>query len=265
MPISIERDLTMETTSMPRLSNKIALVTAAGQGIGRATVEAFAREGARVIATDINEDLLPALAELPGCTARRLDVTDAAAVEALAREVGRINVLFNCAGFVDHGNILECDEKSWDFSFDLNVRAMYRMMRAFLPAMIEGGGGSIINMSSAASSIKGVPNRFVYGASKAAVIGMTKSVAADFVTKGIRCNAICPGTVESPSLRQRIESQARDSGQSIAAVEAAFVARQPMGRVGRASEIAALAVYLASDESSFTTGTAQLIDGGWSN
>jgi 2-keto-3-deoxy-L-fuconate dehydrogenase len=250
---------------MPRLSSKTALVTAAGQGIGRATVEAFVREGARVIATDINEELLSALSTIPGCTTRRLDVTDAAAVEAIARDVGRVDVLFNCAGFVDGGTILDCDEKAWDFSFDLNVRAMYRMMKAFLPAMIEGGGGSIINMSSAASSIKGVPNRFVYGASKAAVIGMTKSVAADFVTRGIRCNAICPGTVESPSLRQRIEMQARSSGQSIEAVEAAFVARQPLGRVGKASEIAALAVYLASDESAFTTGTTQIIDGGWSN
>jgi 2-keto-3-deoxy-L-fuconate dehydrogenase len=250
---------------MPRLSSKTALVTAAGQGIGRATVEAFVREGARVIATDINEELLSALSTIPGCTTRRLDVTDAAAVEAIARDVGRVDVLFNCAGFVDGGTILDCDEKAWDFSFDLNVRAIYRMMKAFLPAMIEGGGGSIINMSSAASSIKGVPNRFVYGASKAAVIGMTKSVAADFVTRGIRCNAICPGTVESPSLRQRIEMQARSSGQSIEAVEAAFVARQPLGRVGKASEIAALAVYLASDESAFTTGTTQIIDGGWSN
>jgi 2-keto-3-deoxy-L-fuconate dehydrogenase len=247
---------------MSRLSNKIALVTAAGQGIGRATVEAFVREGAQVIATDINEDLLSTLS---GCTTRRLDVTNADAIAALGREVGRVDVLFNCAGYVDHGNILECNEEAWDFSFDLNVRSMYRTMRTFLPAMIEGGGGSIINISSAASSIKGVPNRFVYGATKAAIIGMTKSVAADFVAKGIRCNAICPGTIESPSLRQRIETQARNSGQSLEAVEAAFVARQPLGRVGKASEIAALAVYLASDESAFTTGTTQVIDGGWSN
>ena len=247
---------------MPRLSNKIALVTAAGQGIGRATVEAYVREGATVIATDINEELLSTLS---GCTTRRLDVTNPAAIAALASEVGKVDILFNCAGFVHQGTILECDEQAWDFSFDLNVRAMYRMMRAFLPSMIESGGGSIINMASAASSIKGVPNRFVYGATKAAVIGMTKSVAADFVARGIRCNAICPGTVESPSLRQRIETQARSIGQSVAAVEATYVARQPMGRVGKASEIAALAVYLGSDESGFTTGTTHVIDGGWSN
>jgi 2-keto-3-deoxy-L-fuconate dehydrogenase len=245
-----------------RLLNKTALVTAAGQGIGRATAEAFIREGARVIATDINEEQLGTLS---GCTTRRLDVTDAAAIAALAKDIGNIDVLFNCAGFVHHGTILDCEERDWDFSFDLNVRSMYRMMRAFLPGMIGQGGGSIINMASVAGSLKGAPNRFVYGATKAAVIGMTKSVAADFVGKGIRCNAICPGTVESPSLRQRIESQAHNSGQPIADVEAAFVARQPLGRVGRPSEIAALALYLASDESAFTTGTAQVIDGGWSN
>ena len=249
-------------TMTQRLVNKTALVTAAGQGIGRATAEAFAREGAHVIATDITE---AQLATLSGCTTRRLDVTDAAAITALVREIGTIDVLFNCAGFVDTGTILECDEKAWDFSFDLNVRAMYRMMRAFLPGMVAQGSGSIINMASVASSIKGAPNRFVYGASKAAVIGMTKSVAADFITQGVRCNAICPGTVESPSLRQRIANQASDTGQSVAAVEAAFVARQPMGRLGRTTEIAALVVYLASDEAGFTTGTTQVIDGGWSN
>jgi 2-keto-3-deoxy-L-fuconate dehydrogenase len=247
---------------LPRLSNKIALVTAAGQGIGRATAEAFTREGARVIATDINQ---AQLASLAGCSTRRLDVTDAAAVAALEKEIGRVDILFNCAGFVHHGSILECDEQAWDFSFELNVRSMYRLMRAFLPGMAAQGGGSIINMASVASSIKGAPNRFVYGATKAAVIGMTKSVAADFVAKGVRCNAICPGTVESPSLRQRIEAQARNSGQSIAEVEAAFVARQPIGRVGKTEEIAALAVYLASDEAAFTTGTTHVIDGGWSN
>ena len=245
-----------------RLANKIALVTAAGQGIGRATAEAYAREGARVIATDINEANLTTLA---GCTVRRLDVTDPAAIAALAAELGPIDILFNCAGFVDGGTILDCDDRAWDFSFDLNVRAMYRMMRAFLPGMLERGGGSIINMASVASSIKGAPNRFVYGASKAAVIGMTKSVAADFVARNVRCNAICPGTIESPSLRDRIASQAQSSGQSTDAVEAQFVARQPLGRLGRAEEIAALAVYLASDESAFTTGTTQVIDGGWSN
>ncbi len=245
-----------------RLAGKTALITAAGQGIGRATAEAFVREGARVIATDIN----PAqLAGLDGCTARRLDVTDASAIAALAFEIGNLDILFNCAGFVDSGTILECDEKAWDFSFDLNVRSMYRMMRVFLPGMLANGGGSIINMASVASSIKGAPNRFIYGATKAAVIGMTKAVAADFVAKNIRCNAICPGTVESPSLRQRIEAQAQASGLSLGAVEAAFVARQPIGRLGKAEEIAALAVYLGSDEAAFTTGTTQIIDGGWSN
>ena len=245
-----------------RLANKTALVTAAGQGIGRATAEAYAREGARVIATDIDEKNLATLA---GCTVRRLDVTDAAAIAALAAELGPIDILFNCAGYVDGGTILDCDDRAWDFSFDLNVRAMYRMMRAFLPGMLERGGGSIINMASVASSIKGAPNRFVYGASKAAVIGMTKSVAADFVARNVRCNAICPGTIESPSLRDRIAAQAVSSGQSEDAVEAQFVARQPVGRLGRPEEIAALAVYLASDESTFTTGTTQVIDGGWSN
>lgn len=252
----------MTNTMTGRLAGKTALITAAGQGIGRATVEAFVREGARVIATDINQ---AQLATLRGCTTRVLDVTDAAAINLLAAEIGAIDVLFNCAGYVANGNILECDEAAWDFSFSLNVRSMYQLIRAILPGMLSKGAGSIINMSSVASSIKGAPNRFVYGTTKAAVLGMTKAIAADFVTKGVRCNAICPGTVESPSLKQRIETQARASGQTIAEVETAFVARQPMGRVGRADEIAALAVYLASDDSAFTTGTAQVIDGGWSN
>ncbi len=245
-----------------RLEGKTAFVTAAGQGIGRATALAFAREGATVLAADLNPQ---ALAGLEECTPVTLDVTDAAAVARAVEAAGPVDILFNGAGFVHAGTILDCDDAAWDFSFDLNVRAMYRLIRAFLPGMLARGGGSIINMASAASSVKGVPNRFVYGTTKAAVIGLTKSVAADFVGRGIRCNAICPGTVESPSLRQRIAEQARASGQTEQAVEAAFVARQPMGRIGRAEEIAALALYLASDESAFTTGTAQIIDGGWSN
>ena len=253
-----------------RLEGKSAFVTAAGQGIGRATAEAFVREGARVIATDINEALLADLAKSTGCETHRLDVTDANAVMAAAKAAGTVNILFNGAGYVHAGTILDCDEKAFDFSFDLNVRAMYRMTRAFLPAMLASfehgkGGGSIINVASVAGSIKGAPNRFVYGATKAAVIGMTKSIAADFITRGVRCNAICPGTVESPSLRERMAALAESTDQTIEQAEAWFVARQPMGRVGRTSEIAALAVYLASDESGFTTGTAQVIDGGWSN
>ena len=253
-----------------RLKGKTAFVTAAGQGIGRATAEAFVREGARVIATDINAELLADLAKATGCTARTLDVTDANAVLAAAKDAGPVNILFNGAGYVHAGTILDCDEKAFEFSFNLNVRAMYRMTRAFLPGMLEAfekekRGGSIINVASVAGSIKGAPNRFVYGTTKAAVIGLTKSVAADFVARGIRCNAICPGTIESPSLRQRIEAQATAGGQTVAQVEAAFVARQPIGRIGSTAEIAALAVYLASDESGFTTGTAQVIDGGWSN
>ncbi|HEX2012750.1 MAG TPA: SDR family oxidoreductase [Roseateles sp.] len=248
-----------------RLKGKTALLTAAGQGIGRAVALAFAREGARVIASDINVGLLAELADASGCATVRLDVRDPAAIEALAAELGGIDVLYNGAGHVHAGSLLDCDEAAFDFSMDLNVKAMYRMMRAFVPAMLAKGGGSIINVASVASSIKGAPNRFVYGTTKAAVIGMTKAVAADYVARGLRCNAICPGTVESPSLRDRIAAQAAASGQTLAQVEAGFVARQPMGRVGRAEEIAALAVYLASDESAFTTGTAQVIDGGWSN
>lgn len=245
-----------------RLQGKTALVTAAGQGIGRAVALAYAREGADVLAVDLNG---AALETLSGCRTRVLDVTDAQAVRALAQDAGAVDVLFNGAGFVHAGTILDCDEDAWDFSFNLNVRSMYLLIRACLPAMLARGAGSIVNMASVAGSIKGAPNRCAYGATKAAVIGLTKSVAADYVAQGIRCNAICPGTVESPSLRQRIDAQAQASGQPVAAVEAAFTARQPMGRIGRAEEIAALAVYLASDESAFTTGTAQVIDGGWSN
>ena len=248
-----------------RLAGKTALLTAAGQGIGRAPALAFLNEGARVIATDINKELLDALAFQTGCEIARLDVRDAVAIQALAHRIGPVDVLFNAAGFVDAGTVLDCDDAAFDFSMDLNVRAMYRMTRAFLPGMLAKGSGSIINVASVASSIKGAPNRFIYGTTKAAVIGMTKAVAADFVAKGVRCNAICPGTVESPSLRERIAAQAQSSGQSLQQVEAAFVARQPIGRLGRTDEIAALAVYLASDESAFTTGTAQVIDGGWSN
>jgi 2-keto-3-deoxy-L-fuconate dehydrogenase len=247
-----------------RLSGKTAFVTAAGQGIGRATALAFAREGARVIATDIDADALAALTLPSGCATLKLDVLDPAAIAAAAQAHGAVDVLFNCAGFVHAGSVLECSEDDWAFAFDLNVRSMYRTIKAFLPGMLARSQGSIINMASAASSIKGVPNRFVYATTKAAVIGLTKSVAADFVGKGIRCNAICPGTVESPSLHGRIGAQAEASGKSSAEIEAMFIARQPMGRLGRADEIAALAVYLAADESAFTTGTTQVIDGGWS-
>jgi 2-keto-3-deoxy-L-fuconate dehydrogenase len=240
---------------MGRLKGKTALVTAAAQGIGRAAAELFAREGATVYATDINTERL---AEVAGCAHRRLDVRDEAAVTALAAEIGTLDVLFNCAGYVHAGTILECDPAAWDFSWDINVSAMYRTIRAFLPGMLDAGRGSIVNMSSVASSIKGVPNRFAYGATKAAVIGLTKAVAADFVGKGVRCNAICPGTVHTPSLDERLAATG-----DYAAAQAAFVARQPMGRLGRAEEIAELALYLASDASAFTTGAIHVIDGGW--
>ena len=242
-----------------RLSGKVALLTAAAAGIGRATAEAFAAEGAKVIATDLNLDGLEGLAG----EARRLDVRSSEAVAVLAREIGPIDVLFNCAGFVHHGTILDCTERDWDFSFDLNVKSMHRTIRAFLPGMLEKGGGSIVNVASAASSVRGIPNRYLYGASKAAVIGLTKAVAADFIRRGIRCNAICPATVESPSLDQRIATLAAQSGQSVADVRKAFIIRQPMGRIGRPEEVAALAVYLASDESAFTTGHAHIVDGGF--
>lgn len=247
-----------------RLAGKTAFITAAGQGIGRATALAFAREGARVIATDINEAALATLANECGCVVAKLNVTDPIAVAASARAYPDVDVLFNGAGFVHGGTVLDCTEDEWSFAFDLNVRSMYRTIRAFLPAMLSRGQGSIINMASVASSIKGAPNRFLYGSTKAAVIGLTKAVAADFVARGVRCNAICPGTVESPSLRDRIAAGAAASGQTLAQVEAGYVARQPMGRLGRAEEVAMLAVYLASDEAAFTTGTTQVIDGGWS-
>lgn len=242
-----------------RLAGKRALVTAAGQGIGRATARAFAAEGARVVATDIDAGLLDTLAQEAGIETRTLDVTDPAAIVALAEDLGAIEVLFNCAGFVHHGSILDCGEDDFDFSVSLNLRAMYRTIRAFLPAMLEAGHGNIINMSSIASSVIAAENRFIYGVTKAAVIGLTKSVAKDFVGRGIRCNAICPATVDSPSLQARID--AFDDPQ---AARKAFIARQPMGRLGTVEEIAALCVYLASDESAFTTGTAVIVDGGWS-
>jgi 2-keto-3-deoxy-L-fuconate dehydrogenase len=243
-----------------RLAGKIALVTAAGQGIGQATASAFAEEGALVWATDVNEQALAALSEdRPSIRTRRLDVRETQDIAACAAEVGTIDILFNCAGYVHHGNILDCSEKDWDFSFDLNVKSMYRTCRAFLPGMLKAGKGNIINMSSAASSIKAAPNRFVYGSTKAAVIGLTKAIAADFIRSGIRCNAICPGTVQSPSLEQRIAAQG-----DVEKVRSEFVARQPMGRIGRPEEIAALAVYLASDESGYTTGQIHIIDGGFS-
>ena len=240
------------------LEGKTALITAAGQGIGRASAEAFAKAGASVIATDINETALAELEGLDGITASKLDATNPEDIKRVLAESGRLDVLFNCAGFVHTGNILESTEEDWDFAFDLNAKAMYRLCKAVLPGMLKQGKGSIINMSSVASSLKGVPNRFVYCASKAAVIGMTKAIAADYVTQGIRCNAICPGTVDSPSLHDRL----RATGDYEAAREQ-FIARQPMGRVGAADEIAALAVYLASEASGFTTGQAHIIDGGW--
>ena len=242
-----------------RLEGKVALLTAAAAGIGRAAAEAFAAEGAKIVATDLNLDGLKGLA---GAT-RQLDVRSSEAVAALAREIGPIDVLFNCAGFVHHGTILDCTEGDWDFSFDLNVKSMHRTIRAFLPGMLEKGGGSIVNVASAASSVRGISNRYLYGASKAAVIGLTKAVAADFIRRGIRCNAICPGTIESPSLEGRIETLSKQSGQKIDAVRQAFIDRQPMGRLGKAVEIAMLAVYLASDESSYTTGQIHLADGGF--
>lgn len=247
------------TEGSGRLAGKTAFVTAAGQGIGRASVELYAAEGAIVVACDINDASLAELSGIDGVTAVKLDVTDADAVAAAVADAGPVDVLFNCAGFVGAGSILECDDNQWDFSFDLNVKAMYRLAKLVLPSMLENGGGSIINMSSVASSMKGVPNRFSYCASKAAVIGLTKSIAADFVTQFIRCNAICPGTVDSPSLHERL----RATGDYEQAMKD-FIARQPMGRIGKADEIASLALYLASDESAFTTGQNFAIDGGWS-
>jgi len=243
-----------------RLQNKTALITGAAAGIGAAAVYMFANEGARIIATDRDADGLRQFDGLEHVNTVVLDVTDAQQISDAGDQFGRINVLFNCAGIVHNGSILECSEQDWDQAFAVNVQSMYRLIRAFLPGMVSRGGGSIINMASVASSIAGVPSRFAYSASKAAVIGLTKSVAADFVAEGIRCNAICPGTVDTPSLADRI-NQAEDPS----AARAAFMARQPLGRLGTAEEIAALALYLASDESAYTTGTTHVIDGGWTN
>lgn len=242
------------------LTGKTAFVTAAAQGIGRATALAFAAAGARVIATDINAERLAAIAS-PSIMTARLDVLDAAAVTEAARDAGPVDILFNCAGFVHQGTIEDATEDEWSFGFDLNCRSMFRTMKAFLPGMVERGGGVILNMASVSSNLKGVPNRFIYSATKAAVIGMTRSVAADYVTRGVRCNALCPGTVQTPSLDDRIAVNAAAAG-SMDAARAAFVARQPMGRLGTPEEIAGLAVYLASDQAQFITGQAVVIDGG---
>lgn len=245
---------------MNRLNGKTALLTAAAQGIGKATALAFAEEGAQVIATDINEDAIQALAQThDNIEGVKLDVLDNQAVSSFIGSRGPLDVLFNCAGYVANGTIIDCEDDDWDFSFKLNVHANYVVTKAALPAMLENGGGSIINIASVASSMKGVVNRCAYSTTKAALIGMTKSIAADYVTRGIRCNAICPGTVDSPSMHQRL----RDTGDYETALKN-FIARQPMGRIGTAEEIAAMAVYLASDDSQFTTGQALAVDGGWS-
>lgn len=244
-----------------RLDNKICVVTAAGQGIGRAIAERFVAEGAQVWATDLDGGKLEGLA---AAQTRQLDVRSTDAINQLAAETGPVDILVNAAGFVHHGSVLQCSDEEWDFSFDVNVKSMHRTVRAFLPGMLQGGSGAIVNISSGASSVRGIPNRHAYGASKAAVIGLTKAVAADFITQGIRCNAICPGTIQSPSLDGRISELAQKSGRTEEAVRSDFVHRQPLGRLGTAEEIAALAVYLASDEASYTTGSVFMADGGFS-
>ena len=246
-----------------RLKDKVCVVTAAGQGIGAATAQAFAREGATVWATDVDEGKLKSLSARSGIRTRKLDVLDKTAIAALAKEVGAADVLFNCAGFVHHGSVLDATDAEWQRGFDLNVRSMFWTIQAFLPGMLAKGGGSIINMSSAASSIRGVPNRYVYGTTKAAVIGLTKSVAMDFIKQGVRVNAICPGTIESPSFRDRVAAHSKRSGKSAKAALQDFIDRQPMGRIGTAEEVASLAVFLACDESKFISGHTHLIDGGW--
>jgi 2-keto-3-deoxy-L-fuconate dehydrogenase len=243
-----------------RLAGKTALVTAAGQGIGRAIAEAFVAEGAKVWATDLDPAKMQGLT---GAELRKLDVLSNEGVAALAAETGPLDILVNAAGYVHHGTVLDCSDRDWDFSFDLNVKSMHRTIKAYVPGMLERGRGSIVNIASGAGSVRGIPNRYVYGATKAAVIGLTKAVAADYIKRGIRANAICPGTIQSPSLDERIESQAKESGQTVDAVRQAFVDRQPMGRLGTAEEIAWLAVYLASDEASYTTGQIHLADGGF--
>jgi 2-keto-3-deoxy-L-fuconate dehydrogenase len=240
------------------LAGKRALVTAAAQGIGAATARALARAGAEVIATDIDAEAVARLAALPGIETRRLDVRDPGAIAALAADIGAIGVLINAAGFVHHGTILDCTEADWDFAFDLNVKSMWRMIRAFLPAMLAAGSGSIVNIASVVSSVRGVPNRCAYGSTKAAVIGLTKAVAADHIRQGIRCNAICPGTIQTPSLDDRINAFADPI-----AARRAFIDRQPLGRLGTAEEVAAAALYLAGDAAAFTTGTIMLVDGGF--
>jgi 2-keto-3-deoxy-L-fuconate dehydrogenase len=245
-----------------RLKGKLAFCTASGAGIGRAAAIAFAREGARVVASDVSEGAFADLAGAGVAECVRLDARDTKAVEAEAQRLGAVDILYNAAGFVHHGTVLDCSEEDWDFSFDLNVKSMHRTIKAFLPAMLAKGGGSIINIASTASSVRTAPNRYVYAATKAAVIGLTKAVAMDFITRGIRCNCICPGTIQSPSLDQRIEALGRQVGGADKA-RAMFIARQPMGRLGTPEEMAAVAVYLASDESTFTTGTAIVADGGF--
>jgi 2-keto-3-deoxy-L-fuconate dehydrogenase len=248
---------------MNRLKGKCAFVTAAGAGIGRATALAFAAEGAQVIATDLKPELMADLSGKGVAETHGLDARDTAAIDAMAAQVGPIDVLFNCAGFVHHGTVLDCSEGDWDFSFDLNVKSMHRTIRSFLPGMLAKGGGSIVNVASVVSSVTAAPNRYLYGATKAAVIGLTKAVAIDFVGRGIRCNAICPGTIRTPSLDARISELAKATGKAEEEARRDFVARQPMGRLGTAEEVAAAAVYLASDESAFTTGQPFIVDGGF--